>query len=237
METKFFEVKNSVGMRVVFSTIGASIFAIYINDRIMTLTPVEVSDFLRKNCYYGKNIGPIANRIKDGKMELNGKEIQFEINEGKNTLHSSSSSISDLEFEVDKNNLTNRYHLIRFSLKSNNLPGLRGSIIYHITYKLHLNKKVLELMYDAKPTSDSVLSLTNHSYFCLNSKEFIVISRVKCLHIFFIIKYPAFYTKIIQRKEKYSQIDISMLSHFLLTSYYFRYFLIEELLLTYENLL
>ena len=39
--------------------------------------------------------------------------------------------------------------------------------IYHITYKLHLNKNVLELMYDAKPTSDSVLSLTNHSYFCL----------------------------------------------------------------------
>ena len=169
MEKQFVEIKNNIGMRVVFSTLGASIFAIYINDKIMTLTPVEVSDFLKKNCYYGKNIGPIANRIKEGKMELNGHKIQFAINEGNNTLHSSSSSISDLEFEIDKNNLTNRYHLIRFSLKSKNLPGLRGSIIYRITYKLHLNRNVLELMYDAKPTSDSVISLTNHAYFCLGS--------------------------------------------------------------------
>ena len=171
MEKGFIEVRNNAGMRVVFSSFGASIFAIYINDKIMTLTPVEVSDFLRKNCYYGKNIGPIANRIKDWKMELNGHKIQFAINEGNNTLHSSSSSISDLEFEINKNNLTNRYHLIRFSLKSKNLPGLRGSIIYRITYKLHLNRNVLELMYDAKPTSDSVLSLTNHAYFCLGEDK------------------------------------------------------------------
>ena len=167
MKNNLIEVKNNTGMRVVFSPVGASIFAIYINDRIMTLTPIDMSDFLEKNCYYGKNIGPIANRIKDGKMELNGHKIQFEINEGKNTLHSSSSSISDMEFIVDKNHQTNRYHLVRFSLKSKNLPGLRGSIIYRITYKLHLNRNVLELIYDAKPTSDSVISLTNHSYFCL----------------------------------------------------------------------
>ena len=167
MKNQLLEIKNNAGMHVVFSTLGASIFAIYVNDQIMTLTPKDKSDFERKKMYYGKNIGPITNRIKEGKMELNGHKIQFELNEGKNTLHSSTVSISDMEFIVDKNYQTKRFHLVRFSLRSKNLPGLRGSIIYHITYKLHLNKNVLELLYDAKPTSDCVLSLTNHVFYCL----------------------------------------------------------------------
>ena len=82
-------------------------------------------------------------------------------------LISAISEFSDMEFIVDKNHQTNRYHLVRFFLKSKNLPGLRGNTVYRITYKLHLNRNILELLYDAKPTSDSVLSLTNHSYFCL----------------------------------------------------------------------
>ena len=171
LDKNYLEFDNQKGMRLIISKLGASIYAIYIDGKIMTLTPACIQDFEKKTRYYGKNIGPIANRIKDGKLFLNNNVILFDKNEGENTLHSGSSSISNMMFEITKDRLSKRYRFITLKTKGKNLPGLKGNITYKITYKIHNNKNIIELIYDVKPSEDSILSLTNHSYFCLGDNS------------------------------------------------------------------
>ena len=51
---------------IVLSCLGASIVEIKYNDDLLTFTPVKYDDLDREDIYYGKTIGPIANRVNRG---------------------------------------------------------------------------------------------------------------------------------------------------------------------------
>jgi aldose 1-epimerase len=45
--------------------------------------------------YYGSTVGRYANRIKEGRFTLNGKDYQLAINNGKNALHGGPTGFSE----------------------------------------------------------------------------------------------------------------------------------------------
>jgi len=89
------KVENNVGLTITFANLGASVFSIYLNDEIMTMTTKNIADFKKTNVYYGKTIGRIANRIEDGKIEINNQVFQLTQNEGNNTLHGGPEGLSN----------------------------------------------------------------------------------------------------------------------------------------------
>lgn len=156
MENKFLTLNNDQ-LEVVLAPLGASIYLIRFNQEIMTLTPDGFNNFALPSAYYGKTIGPISNRVKDGVLKLEGQEYHFDINEGPNSLHSGKEGISNKEFNFKKEK-----NSIIFYLEDE-------KAFYEIIYSLKDNS--LDLVLKALAKADYPIALTNHAYFCLGDED------------------------------------------------------------------
>ena len=163
-------IKNNKGFEVVLLPLGASIYSFKVDGECLTLTPKNVDDFGKQNIYYGKTIGPVPNRINDGKVIINNKEYQLERNEGNNTLHSSlgiCNRIFDYEIKEDKKEI-----IVHFSyMKKDMEDGLPGNIKYDIHYYLKKDENILSISFEAVSDQDTMMGLTNHTYFNLGDKN------------------------------------------------------------------
>ena len=166
------KLENDLGLKVLLSKTGAAIYAIYLDDVLMTLTPASLKDFYKNNAYYGKTVGPIANRIKDGLLKVGEETYQFEQNEGNNCLHSGKNGLSNVIFDIA--NIHDKNDSITVIFKYLPKPGnseLPGHIIYQIAYTISNKDNTLEISFNVMNDMDSAFALTNHSYFTLGDKN------------------------------------------------------------------
>ena len=163
---------NELGLKVYFSCYGASIYAIFFDGKIMTLTPKTSKGFARSDIYFGKTIGAIAGRVKDGKVEINGKTYQMFTNDGKNTLHGGDFCVSKFLFNGKVMNNNETAFSIRYLFKKKKMKdGLPGNVEYIVSYYLSAKENLLLCDMKAIPNEDTLISMTNHSYFCLGDEN------------------------------------------------------------------
>ena len=113
--------------------------------------------------YSGAIVGPFANRIKDAKFSLNGKEYKLEKNDGENCLHSGSKGLHHTNWEVT--NMTDNE--ISFETKRKHLEdGFPGNRTFKCKYTLEEDDVVINFY--AETDLDTVVNLTNHAYFNLD---------------------------------------------------------------------
>lgn len=169
-----FTIENKKGMSVDLSTLGASIISIRVPDKngktidvVQGYTSAEkYTDFPVGHA--GGTIGPIANKIDYGTFELNGIKYELEKNKdnGRTHCHGASNGIDikNWKYELINNG-------IKFYLTKPDGEGSHpGNVTIYVTYKL-TDKNELKIIYEAKTDKDTVLNLTNHSYFNLDGEE------------------------------------------------------------------
>lgn len=183
-----FTIENKNGVSIDLSTLGATITAIRVPDKngkivdiVQGYTSAEkYTDFPVGHA--GGTIGPIANKIDFGSFEINGKKYQLETNKdnGRTHCHGASSGIDikNWKYELIENG-------VKFTLqKPDGEGGHPGNIDISVSYKL-TDKNELKIIYTAKTDKDTVLNLTNHSYFNLdgeeNTNEGSVLNHIVCL--------------------------------------------------------
>ncbi len=116
--------------------------------------------------YLGCNVGRNANRIANASFTLNGIAYQLDKNDGENNLHSGFSPYSKRIWNVEKQTDT----LITFSLESSHMDqGFPGNLKLFVTYEI-LSEDSFRILYEAESDEDTVINLTNHSYFNLNGE-------------------------------------------------------------------
>jgi len=114
--------------------------------------------------FAGATIGRCANRIAKGKFEINGIEYQAPINNGPNSLHGGE-GLTFVEFDVKNkkdDSITFSYH----DEDMNN--GYPGNLDLDITYRLDNDTLYFDI--EGICDKDSILNITNHSYFNLDGK-------------------------------------------------------------------
>ena len=156
MDNRFLELKNN-RLRVTFSSLGASIVAIYFDDELMTLTPVNLEDLKRRDIYYGKTIGPIANRLKGGLIKIDDKKYHLPLNKEGISNHSGILGLSNKLFVSKK---VNNRIIFTYQQKIDDI-----NISYGIAYTLE--EESLRIDYVARTSDKMMLSLTNHTFFTL----------------------------------------------------------------------
>lgn len=170
-----FTIKNEY-QRITLLNYGATIhewFTFKDNTNIV-ISNVELEDYLDPaKGYFGNTVGRFANRINSGKFSLNGKEYQLNQNfHGNNHGHGGPNGFFRKKFSV----LTHTDELIVFKYVSKHLEeNYPGNLELIVTYELEDNK--LKVTYKATTDEDTIINITNHSYFNLSDKEETVLNH------------------------------------------------------------
>lgn len=152
---------------VVISEYACAILEINILDKDGNLRDVALGydtldEYINDTRNFGATIGRYANRIKDGKFNINGVTYHLPRNDNHNTLHGGFNGFGKKLFssEVTDNNII-------FKLHSPDLDeGFPGN--FDLTVKVSFKDGALKFIYDYVCDKDTPASITNHNYFNLN---------------------------------------------------------------------
>ena len=115
----------------------------------------------------GATVGRNSNRTKNGSFRLNGKDYQMPKNEGSNNLHSG----PDFYFQRMWKLIAHSENAVTLELNSpDGDQGFPGNAVIRVTYSLD-DCGGLHIAYEAGCDQDTVINLTNHSYFNLAGHE------------------------------------------------------------------
>lgn len=160
------------------STMGATLVSFIdkkTNKDIVLGYDDEKGYLIETSYHLGATVARNANRIAKGRFKIDDIEYQISINDGENSLHS---GVGDLSFkgyevkEVDDN------HIILMVHDTDGSGGFPGNLDLEVTYKLDGNN--LLYSFTGLCDKDSILNVTNHSYFNLSEgKENILKHELK----------------------------------------------------------
>ena len=126
----------------------------------------DVSGYETYNNWFGANVGRVANRIAGAEFTINDVKYNLYKNEGNNNLHSCPNPYCKRMWSVK--NITD--NSITFYLNSPHMDqGYPGNMDIYITYNL-LDDSSFEIKYEACADADTIINMTNHSYFNLNGE-------------------------------------------------------------------
>jgi len=169
-----YTITNKNGMSVDLSTFGATITSIKVKDKdgkiidvtqgYDNVTPYEKSPV----GHAGGTIGPCANKIANGEFVINDEKYTLECNKdnGKSHCHGGSDGfdVKNWKAKVLKDGIEFTY------LKKDMEAGYPGNVETKVIYKLD-NANKLHIQYHATTDKDTLLNLTNHTYFNLDGAE------------------------------------------------------------------
>lgn len=163
-----FELSNSNGMSVRILDFGATVQSIVVPDKKGIHTDVvlgydDVASYEKGSCFYGAIVGRCANRIKNARFVLDGKEYWLEKNEGENHNHG---VFNKRMFDalIDDETLVLQY------ISPDMEEGYPGELTVDVRYHL-CEDNALEIEYKATTDAPTILNLSNHSYFNLNGQD------------------------------------------------------------------
>lgn len=171
-----YTLQNSRGAELNVINFGATITSLKIpskegkTDVVLGFDTIEdyiASQELPAPPYFGAVIGRYAGRIKNGRFSIGDKEYQLNINNNSNTLHGGISGFDRVLWQVtnqSENAITFKY------VSADGEESFPGELDVEVTYKLTEENEVIT-EYKAKATEDTIINLTQHTYFNLDGPE------------------------------------------------------------------
>lgn len=120
----------------------------------------------RDGCF-GALIGRNANRIREGKFELNGKKYQLGLNKKGHNLHGGFKGFNKKVWDVIENDSADEPSIVLSLTSPDGDEGYPGTMDVTVTYTLTKNNALM-INYKAKSDADTICNFTNHSYFNLS---------------------------------------------------------------------
>lgn len=165
-EVHSYTLSNDRGYRVSVITYGGAITSLFVPDRNGAFGDIvlgfdTLEDYTSNPRYFGALIGRHGNRIAQGRFTLDGVEYQLPQNNGANHLHGGFRGFDKRVWTATEDG-----DVLRLSYFSKNgEEGYPGNVEAAVDFSLTDNE--LRLDYHAVTDKDTIVNLTNHSYFNL----------------------------------------------------------------------
>ena len=178
-DTKLIVLKNEKGMEVCLTNYGGRVVSLCVPDKNGKPTDVvlgydnirQYADTIHSPSDYGSTVGRYANRIKDAKLSLAGSLYSLKANDNGNCLHGGGNTgWLNQVYDVTEQNDSSVTFVMNAPDDENGFPG---NITATATYTVTSNN-TLDIVFKATTDKETVINMTNHSYFNLNgdpSKE------------------------------------------------------------------
>ncbi|WP_281974749.1 aldose epimerase family protein [Halobacillus litoralis] len=169
---KQFTISNDHGMTVKALNYGGIIKEINVPDKHGQVENVVLryqndEDYLKDPNFFGAVIGRIAGRIDRSSFSMNGENYELEANDGEHHIHGGSEGFHTKVWETETFQEEDRAGLTLIHKSPHMDSGYPGELTVKVTYQLNNNNQLL-IDYQAESSHDTVLTLTNHTYFNLS---------------------------------------------------------------------
>lgn len=161
-----FRLEDSAGNRAVVLNYGAVLQALWVEGRDVCLGYDTLAEYEQANSCFGSTMGRCTGRIADRKVTLSGKTCYLSENRENLHMHGGFQGFHKKVWlwEVLENG-------VRFTYRSpDGEEGYPGNLTVHVTYRWAA-AGVLEVEYDGCSDAETVINLTNHSYFNLDGHD------------------------------------------------------------------
>lgn len=169
-ETTLYTLTNKNGMEAHVSDYGATLVRVLVKGkdgkvRDVVLGYDSAAEYEQHiGMFFGAIVGRSANRIGNAAFMINEKEYTLEKNDNGNNLHSGYDFYNKRMWEVKEAG----GQKVVFTLHSpDGDQGYPGDLDITVTYEL-TDENELKISYYGVPSADTVINMTNHSYFNLN---------------------------------------------------------------------
>ncbi len=175
---RLYTLKNKNGMEACITNFGGRLVSLSVPDKTGKPTDVvlgydniaQYADTVHSPSDYGSSVGRYANRINQGKLTVAGKTYQLPRNNFGHCLHGGTSGWMYQVYDAGQPN-DSVLNLKIVSPDGDN--GFPGTVTATVTYTLK-SDNTLDIVFGATTDKETVINMTNHSYFNLNgdpSKE------------------------------------------------------------------
>lgn len=168
---ELYTLHNDNGLRARFTTYGGILLALEVPTRDGRLRDVvlgfdSLDPYLQGHPYFGCIVGRCTNRIAFGDFQLNGVPYRLTRNRDEHHLHGGARGFDKVVWtpEADVDNLELRY------TSPDGEEGYPGECHVKVSYSL-TPENALRIQYEASSEKDTIVNLTNHSYFNLSQAE------------------------------------------------------------------
>lgn len=170
-EAKLYTLENKNGMKAVFSDFGAVLVELWVPDKNGKLEDVvlgfdTLAEYEANPTFFGSFIGRCGNRIGGAKFTINGTEYKVEDNDSGNCLHGGSVSYDKYMYEAETFEEEGGLSIEFSRLSPDMEQGFPGNLDITVTYTL-TDENELAIEYLTVSDKDTIVNLTNHSYFNL----------------------------------------------------------------------
>jgi aldose 1-epimerase len=171
-EAALFELRNGRGMTVCVSDYGGVVQSICVPDRDGQFGDVvlgfpTLDGYLGDKGYFGALIGRYANRIREGRFTLDGREYQLPINNPPNHLHGGPRGFDTVLWNAEPlAGGAPGVHLTHVS--PDGYQGYPGRLSVETVYRLG-DGRSLEVELAAETDAPTVVNFSQHTYFDLSA--------------------------------------------------------------------
>lgn len=166
-----FTLTNTHGMTATITNYGGKVVTLFAPDRVGAFADVvlgfdDLAPYLAPNPFFGTLVGRCANRTANAQFTLNGTVYHLTPNEGRNHLHGGAVGFDKVVWDAHASEGANGPQLALTYRSPDGEQGYPGTLDVTVTYTL-THDDALDIRYDAVADKDTVVNLTNHSYFNL----------------------------------------------------------------------
>ncbi len=170
-DLKVFTLTNSKGNKIKVTNYGAKIMSIIVPDKTGNKNNVvlgydSAEEYLDGDPYFGAAIGRYANRIAEGKFDLDDKTYELPKNDNQNHLHGGPGGFNNVIWEAKKIKHNDSEALELSYLSKDGEEGYPGNMEITMVYTW-TDDNELRIEYTATTDKKTIINLTHHSFFNL----------------------------------------------------------------------
>jgi len=176
-EVYLFTLKNSNGVEVSISNLGAIIRSFIVPDR--TGKPIDIvlgfdqmehyadQTYLESNSYLGAIVGRYANRISNSIFELDSELYKLSSNHPPHQLHGGHEGFDRKVWKLESISNVPNAKLVLSYLSEDGEEGFPGNLRVKLSFELKESNELI-MQKEASTDKSTPINLTHHGYFNLN---------------------------------------------------------------------
>ena len=174
-QIELYSLSNKKGMEVSITNFGATVVTLKVPDRAGKAADIvlgydTLDGYENGTSYFGATVGRYGNRIAGGKFSIDGKTYTLPKNNGENTLHGGIIGFNKRVWKAREITAKEGESLEMTYLSADGEEGFPGNLSAKVVFTLPAERNELKIDYTATTDKDTVLNLTNHSYFNLSGE-------------------------------------------------------------------